>query len=313
MARLRTKYVLTPVFLLCAILPATAQARQPRERASSGAATCDARRINADSYALTTRAQAVIVNEDRSGPWWKPFSVDEAAWDLYDLNSASTYAAERARALDPRNLMAHSLLARQYIVTGEDASLADEAWRTVLDNGGAVVWTATLYDVDTKSYFLMAFDRQGLRVYRYGELAGPFATSLGMPQFVGEDHERFWRAWAGCFDPSARPEAVVPWSDVREIKAGNWVLYFKLSKPVTITSDRGKKKTLGEIKVNLHGAMGTIETHVSRDPIDPWKADVRTMGIGPLAYQQRVRFTLVKFVDPAGRIKLPKASRSAGW
>jgi hypothetical protein len=37
------------------------------------------------------------------------------------------------------------------------------------------------------------------------------------------------------------------------------------------------------------------------------------MGIGPLDYQQRIRDTLVKFVDPAGRIKLPKASRSAGW
>ena len=46
---------------------------------------------------------------------------------------------------------------------------------------------------------------------------------------------------------------------------------------------------------------------------DPSKVSIRPMGIGPLAYQQRVRFTLVKFVDPAGRIKLPKASRSAGW
>jgi hypothetical protein len=26
-----------------------------------------------------------------------------------------------------------------------------------------------------------------------------------------------------------------------------------------------------------------------------------------------VRYTLVQFVDPAGRIRLPKASRSAGW
>ena len=85
---------------------------------------------------------------------------------------------------------------------------------------------------------------------------------------------------------------------------------------MTIASDRGKRKSLDEIKVNLHGATGTVETHVTRDPIEPWnpwKAEVRSMGIGPLAYQQRVRFTLVKFVDPAGRIALPKASRSAGW
>jgi hypothetical protein len=52
---------------------------------------------------------------------------------------------------------------------------------------------------------------------------------------------------------------------------------------------------------------------MTRDPIDPWKIDVRTMGIGPLAYQERVRRTLVAFVDPDNRIVLPKASRSAGW
>ena len=80
-----------------------------------------------------------------------------------------------------------------------------------------------------------------------------------------------------------------------------------------ITSDRGRKADLDEIKVNLHGATGSIEVHSSRDPIDPWKVDVRTMGIGPLAYQERVRRMLVAVVDPERRIALPKASRSAGW
>jgi hypothetical protein len=310
------KHVWTATLLLLIALPAAAEPRKPWNATAAGAPTCDAHAIDPDSYALTTRAQARIVNQYRGGSWWERFSVDEAAWDLYDLNSSATYAAERARSLDPRNLMAHSLLARQYVVVGQDASLADQAWRTALDNGGAIVWTATLYDVDAKSYFVMAFDREAIRIYRYGELAGPFTTHLGLPQFVGEDHERFWRAMGGCIDPSARAEAVIPWSDVREIKAGNWVLYFKLTNRVTVASDRGKKKTLDEIKVNLHGAIGTIESLVRLDPIEPWnpyKTSVRTMGIGPLAYQQRVRFTLVKFVDPAGRIKLPKASRSAGW
>jgi len=309
---LRRKHVWTAIAMLLASMPAASQSPNSRPP-DAPPPTCDQRLIDSDSYFLTTNAQARIVNEDRSGSWWERFSVDDAAWDLYDLNAAATYAAERARALDSRNLLAHALLARQYVVIGEDASRADEAWRTVLDNGGAVVWTATLYDVDAKSYFLMAFDRDALRVYRYGELAGPYARHLGMPQFVGEDRERFWRAMGGCIDPAARPEAIVPWADVREIKAGNWVLYFKLTRPVTITSDRGKKKSLEQIKVNLHGAIGTIETHVTRDPIDSRKVSVRTMGIGPLEYQQRVRFTLVKFVDPGGRIKLPKASRSAGW
>jgi hypothetical protein len=46
---------------------------------------------------------------------------------------------------------------------------------------------------------------------------------------------------------------------------------------------------LGEIKVNLHGATGTVEVHTTSGPIDPWRTDVRTMGIGPLDYQQRIR------------------------
>ncbi len=313
MNRLRSKFVWTSVVVVIAILPATAQRRYPQERPLTVAPTCDARFIDAESYALTTRAQGAIVNEDRSGAWWERFSVDEAAADLYDLNSSATYAAERARTIDPGNLLSYGLLARQYVVMGEDAELADAAWRATLDNGGAIVWTATLYDVDTKSFFVMAFNRESLRVYRYGELAGSYPTHLGYPTFVGEDRERFWRAMGGCIDPAARAEAVIPWSNVHEIKSANWVIYFKLSTPVTITSDRGKKKHLNEIKVNLHGAIGSIETHVSRDPTDPWKADVRTIGMGPFDYQQRVRATIVKFVDPAGRIKLPRGSRSAGW
>jgi hypothetical protein len=302
--RPQRKFVWTSLALLCALMPAPARAQAP--------ASCDEHAIDPASYALTTRAQARIVTEERSD-WWDGFDVDNAVDDLADLNASSTWAAERARSLDPRNLLAHGLLARQYVVTGQDAREADLEWATVLDNGGAVVWTATLYDVDTKSYFLLAFDRTQLRIYRYGELAGRFDTHMGMPKFVDEGHERFWRAWAGCLDPAAKPEAAIPWSDVHEIKAGNWVLYFKLNGRITIASDRGKKKSLSEIKVNLHGATGTIEVHTTRDSIDPWKVDVRTMGIGPLDYQQRIRDTLVKFVDPAGRIKLPKASRSAGW
>jgi hypothetical protein len=307
MCRVSRKFVWTSILVTTLAAPAASPAG---ERIT---ATCDARSIRPDSYALATRAQALIVNEERSGGWWERFSVDAAADDLWDLNAASVHAAERARRLDPGNLLAHAVLARQYVVTGADASLAEAAWRTVLDNGGSIVWTGTLYDVDAKSYFLLAFDRTAIRLYRYGELAGPFETHRGLPKFVGEERERFWRAMGGCLDPAALPEAVIPWSDVHEIKAGNWVLYFKFNHRATVRSDRGKQRTLNEIKVNLHGAIGTVETLASRDPIDHSKVNVRTMGIGPLAYQQRVRYTLIKFVDPAGRIALPKASRSAGW
>jgi hypothetical protein len=314
MAWIRRKVVWAGIFIVCAVVPAASQFREPRvvRTTTSESPTCDSARIDPDSYALATRAQAAIVTQDRLD-WWDGFNVGSAFGALHELNASSTWAAERALELDPHNLLAHGVLARQYVVIGEDARRAQDEWRTTLDHGGAVVWTATLYDVDTKSYFVMAFDRAALRVYRFGELAGSFTTHFGMPQFPGGDRERLWRAWGGCIDAAAQPEAVIPWADVREIKAGNWVLYFKLTHKVRITSDRGKKADLDELKVNLHGASGSIEVHTTRDSIDPWKIDVRTMGIGPLAYQERVRRTLVALVDPGNRIVLPKASRSAGW
>src|SRR5437773_1761111 len=297
----RNQSLSTALVLLGAALPAAAQPL-----------TCDAAQINPDSYWLTTNAQAMIVTADRSA-WWERFSVNKASDDLRDLNWGSLTAAERALELDANNLLAHAVLARQYVVLGIDAARAQDEWRAVLNSKGAVVWTASLYDVDVKSYFLFAFDRQAIRVYRFGELAAPLETHLGMPKFPGPERPRLWRASAGCIDPAARAEAVIPWSDVREIQAGNWVLYFKLTRKVTIGSDNGKRSDLDQLKVNLHGGVPMLETHVSRDPDDPWKVEVRTMGIGPLAYQERVRRTLVTIVDPDRRITLPKASRSAGW
>lgn len=307
-----SKFVWTSYLLAFALVHATAHAQGLGGAFASVDLTCDAAVLDPDSYALTLQAQADIVTGQRSS-WWDGFRVGKHAADLANLNASAKGAAELALRLDRRNLLAHSILARQYVVLGEDGEIADRFWRAVLDRGGEVVWTATLYDVDARAYFVAAFGRDALRIFRYGELAGPYDTSMGMPKLVGADRERFWRAWGGCIDPAATPEAVISWADVHEIKAGNWVLYFKLSKPVTIRSDRGKRKTVREIKVNLHGATGTVEVLASRDVSDPSKVSVRPMGIGPLGYQQRVRYTLVKHVDPAGRIRLPKASRSAGW
>jgi hypothetical protein len=298
------KVVWTFSFVMCAALRVSAQV--------TGSPTCDPRAIDADSYALTTRGMAEVVLEERTS-WWDRFSVGRHAAALADLNVSATSAAEYALRVDPRNLLAHAILARQYLIAGEDADHADRAWRTVLDSGGSVVWTSTLYDVDVKSYFLLAFDRAALRIYRYGELAGPFEKTMGMPKFVGADRERFWRAWGGCIDTEARPEAVIPWSDVRAIKGGNWVLWFKLNRRVTIASDNGKRKTVDEIKANLHGAMGTVDVYVSPDYRNPANPSIRPVGMGPFDYNQRVRYTIAKHVDPDRRIRLPKASRSAGW
>jgi hypothetical protein len=105
------------------------------------------------------------------------------------------------------------------------------------------------------------------------------------------------------------PEAEVPWAAVREIKAGNWVLWLKLDEPVTIASDRtGKRKTLREIKVNLHGRTGALQVY---KPVGDYRLAMR--GRGPAGYQDLVRRTLVEFVDPEKRIHLPALERGVGW
>lgn len=272
--------------------------------------TCDPERIDRESYRLTTEAQALNVLRPRY-EWWDRFVIGKHADDLADLNDTAIVLAERARELDDRNLLAHALLARGYVVTGEEASKAETAWRRTLDGGGAVTWTATLYDVDARSFFVLAFDRRGVRVYRFGQLAGAFETRVGTPKFPDAGNTRFWRAMGGCIDVMEQPEAEIPWSDVSEIKSGNWVLWIKFRNPARIRSDRGKRKEVRELKVNLHGQTGdlTVYYNLDRGRVE----NVRGIAVGPNDYQRRVQHVLATLFDPRNRIKLPQKGRGAGW
>ena len=281
----------------------------PAAAAAAPALTCEPGRIDPESYRLTTRAQALKLLEP-SYSWWDGFNLGKHADDLGDLNDVATHLAERARAIDPANRMDWSILARQYLVVNEPEA-AEAAWARTLEAGGAVVWSATLYDVDARTYHFLAAGRDALRVYTMETLnRGPVVRQFyGIPKFPDPRNERFYAAMAGCVDDSLRPEAVVPWSDVREIKAGNWVLWFKLDRPITVRSDRtGKSRKLDEIKVNLHGRTGELEVY---KPVGSDQLGMR--GRGPAAYNDLVRRTLVKFVDPEKRMKLPKLSPGVGW
>lgn len=204
--------------------------------------------------------------------------------------AAGAQPSERCNPND-RGMREAAENARDYVVAGVDARLAAEEWQRTLDEGGAIVWTATLYDVDARSTFVMAFDRAGIRIYRAGQFAA-------MPE--------------GCLDPLVVPEAAVPWAGVSEIKAGNWVLWFDFDRRITVASDRGKQKTIDRIKVNLHGGTGDLEIRYNWDR-DRGYTNVRGIATGPAMYQQRVRYMLVRFFDPAGRIVLPKQRTGAGW
>lgn len=280
--------------------------------------TCDPETLNRESYRLSTDAQAMNVTRPRTD-WWDGFDASLRTHQdaLGDLNEAALTIAERALDLDPKNQLARSQLARQLVILGDDPERAKAEIKALFANRGALAWTATLYDVDAKAFFVMGFDREGIRVFRFGEAAPDFTKHLGVPEFPGPEAKNLWRAWGGCFE-GLREEAFVPWSDVREIAAGNFVIWFRFDKPVTVTSDNRKKKSLKEFKVALHGAMGTVEYRQTpgTGEDDRWWQDTRTfsgVGIGPSSYQNRIRIILVNEIDPNRRIVLPKQKRGAGW
>jgi hypothetical protein len=196
--------------------------------------------------------------------------------------------------------------AHENIIAAVDGAGALEAWRTVLDSGGAIGWPVTEYNVDARSTFVFTFDRAALRVYR--------ASAFGATTDVAMD---------GCLDDVIAPEAVIPWSSVREIEAGNWVLWFKLRQPVVITSDRGKTKKVDELKAYFRGAPSADLTYYyNRDYVGHipfWNIDVyeisnlRGIAVGPNDFQRRLQFVIASVVDPARRIALTRKSRGAGW
>ena len=281
--------------------------------------TCDRSAIDQQSYELATIGQARALLADRSD-FWDAFRINHHILTLRELNLDAQELAERARARDPRNMLAHSILARQYTVLGWDAPAID-AWQRVMDDGGVVVWTATLYDVDYKSHFLMSFGRDAVRIYRMGQFTGSIDRKLGYAKFPAPTEVAFYEAAAGCPSSSTTPVATIPWSDVRELRSGNWVLWFKLAAPVTLVSDRDSKKTLREIKVNLHGETGEVRILAERNPRydGPWGEDaepyknVRGIGLGPWEYNRRLRDMILRFAEPAGHIKRTSAGRGAGW
>jgi hypothetical protein len=275
---------------------------QTTGQGGAGALTCDPGALRAESYRLTTEAQALNVTKPRSR-WWDNYDIGREPKNPQD---AAIAIAERARELDDRNLLAHAQLARYYVQAGVDADKARDAWRRTLDAGGAIVWTATLFDVDDRSFFVVAFDRQGIRLYRFGQLAGALRTTFGVPEFPGPDREDLWRALGGCFPPGVTPEATIAWDDVRELESGEYVLAFELARRVDIASDRRKRRSRDTVVINLHPVMGEFDYRYMRyRPL----VLARNSTVGPAAFQERIRGMLIEFFDPDGSIRVPKQRR----
>ena len=249
-------------------------------------ATCDADAIAPESYRLTTEAQALNVLRPRE-PWWEPYGLWRPPREIGDINQGALRLAERASEIDARNLLAHGYLARQRVVLAVDARKAEEAWTRVLDNGGAVVWTATLHELDPRSFFVLAFDRRGIRVYRFGALAGDVDMPFGLPRFPDADRVEFWRALGGCLPPGVAPEVEIPWSAVREVRPTRRALRFELADRVTIASDRGRRRSDDSLEVTLHG-RSDVDPRFVLGPFAraPWRGGG---GVDPEAYTFRVR------------------------
>ena len=200
-------------------------------------------------------------------------------------------ASAQPAPCNPTSLRDVAETARFNIIAARDGAGALDAWRRVLDSGGAVGWAVTEYNVDARSTFVFAFDRSALRVYR----AGAFGRTADA-------------AMDGCIDDAIAPETVIPWHNVREIEAGNWVLWFKLREPVVIASDRGKRKKVRELKAYFHGGpSGDLTYHYNLEyegHIPFWNVDVyrvsnlRGIAVGPNEYQRRLQYVIASVVDP---------------
>lgn len=206
--------------------------------------------------------------------------------DATPAQQAQSASVERC---DPAAVQRDAETGRGYVVAAVDANDARAVWDRVLDCGGAIAWPAALYNVDGRAKFVFTFDREALRVYR---------------------------------TEAAAPEAVVPWSTIREMEAGNWVIWFRLRTPVEIRSDRGKHKRVKELKVYLYGESGDLTYYYNLEyagrhwfwgtPV--YKVDnLRGIAVGPTDYQRRVQGFLAMMFDPEHRIALKRKGRGAGW
>ncbi len=282
-------------FVFAALSIASLSAQQP------GSATCDPAAIDADSYALTTEAQALNVLRPRE-PWWERFGI-AGPRELGDVNEGSILLAERARELDPRNLLAYGYLARQYVVNAVDASKAEDAWRTVLDNGGAIVWTATLDRVDPRGFFVVAFDHRGIRIFRFLDFAGTVRTHFGVPDFPMPEREDFWRALGGCIPPNAIPAAEIPWSSVREIRPTTLTLRFELDERIEIESDNRRRRADDEVEVRLHGRTGMFDPRFGMVPYVWPPVGSRSVESDPMTYHLRVLQMLWTFFEGPQKLR----------
>ena len=193
--------------------------------------------------------------------------------------------------------------ARNNVIVGSDGAAAIDAWREVLAGDGAVAWGVTEYNVDARSGWVFAFDRTALRIYR------------------GEQFGVLEREVTPCFSTGVVADAVIPWENVREIEAGNWVLWFRLKQPIELRSDRGKRKTVKELKAYFHGAPAAKLTYYYNleyegtfwnFPIYEVK-NLRGIAVGPTDFQRRLQFVIANVIDPSGRIALKRKGRGAGW
>lgn len=254
--------------------------------------TCDATAIDPESYRLTTEAQALNVLRPRE-PWWEPYGLWKAPHEIGTVNEGALRLAVRARELDDRNLLAHGYLARHMVIGAVDAREAETEWRRVLDHGGSVVWTATLPEIDVRSFFVLAFRPHAFQVFRFTQIAGPVPTAFGFQDFPDPDRVDLWRALGGCLPDGVAPEVEIPWSEVRDLRTSRWTLRFELRNDVTIRSDRGHRRGVNRLEVMLHGQRDR-HPRFAMGPYRPWP-DYGEPRVDPEAYLMRVRQMLQTF------------------
>ena len=268
--------------------------------------TCDPERMDPESYRLVIRENpAVWIHPIPRGLNFFPQNLFE---EQFEKTLLITRNAERARKLDPTNLMAQVILARSFLVFHDTFAEARDQWRRILDQGYGIPFDAVVYNVDTGAMFILRVTREALDFFTYAQFG---VSHMGFPKEPG--HETFWRARSGCID-GVEPVASVKWTDVTEMKSKHWVQELKLKKKYRIVSGRGKEKRVNRLKIAFLAGVGHAEITVDWTRVFSGRPGWKVYTYGPADYNARLRSVILENVDPEGRIKAPPAAkRGVGW
>ena len=254
---------------------------------------------------MATIGQARALLTDRTD-FWDAFRINRHIATLRELNLDAQELAERALARDPRNMMAHSILARQYTILG----LGSPGRRIM--GAGCQRWWGRRVDRDPLRRRLQELLPDVVRPRCRAYLSNgavhradrPHARVCEISGTVRGRVLRGDRGLSGSLDRAGRHDSM-------ERRQGA-----ALGKLGVVVQARGagddrvgsrEQENAARDQSNLHGETGEVTILAEQNPDLRWPAgvsesepykNVRGIGLGPWDYNRRMRDMVLRFAEP---------------